>query len=298
MSGLQPLTREAAEEVLLELRGEDVAEEDSVEEFSRAGCSCSLGPGRTACCRQFSVDHYSSMRSWCAELTKGERDLVIKAQIIALTDNGDKTKHGVQRKLEEERKREYTSTYLHQGRHVCRKTFLFLHKVGKCAFSNIKKSCKEDGLVPRVHGNTKKAPANALTFEDISHVVSFVRNYAEDHAISLPGRIPGYKRSDLLLLPCSTTKKSVWREYSCAAPDELHIVAYSTFCTIWRTILPNILSTKPMTDLCAVCHKNAGLIMKNSNLSESEKSEVKSRNENNHTMVCFVIVVVADTKDL
>jgi hypothetical protein len=35
----------------------------------------------------------------------------------------------------------------------------------------------------------------------------FLRSYAEVNAILLPGRIPGYKRDDLQLLPSSTTKK-------------------------------------------------------------------------------------------
>lgn len=41
--------------------------------------------------------------------------------------------------------------------------------------------------------------------------------YAEDHAIMLPGWIPGYKRFDLQLLPCPVTKHSVWKCYKDAA---------------------------------------------------------------------------------
>ena len=51
-------------------------------------------------------------------------------------------------------------------------------------------------------------------------------------------------------------------------------VAYTSFCHLWRSLVPNIMPTRPMTDLCALCHKNAGLIMRNSNLSEVEKSQV------------------------
>ena len=93
----------------------------------------------------------------------------------------------------------------------------------------------------------------------------------------LPGRIPGYKRTDLQLLPCHTTKRSVWEKYTSAAAQlpGVRSVAYSTFCLIWRRLLPNILPTRPMTDLCAECHKNAGLIQRGSNLSEQEKSEVR-----------------------
>ena len=35
----------------------------------------------------------------------------------------------------------------------------------------------------------------------------FLANHAKEHAILLPGRIPGHKRDDMQLLPSSTTRK-------------------------------------------------------------------------------------------
>ena len=54
------------------------------------------------------------------------------------------------------------------------------------------------------------SPTMPCTFADIEYVVSFVRNYLEDNAILLPGRILGYKQDDVVLLPSSTTKTAVW----------------------------------------------------------------------------------------
>ena len=45
----------------------------------------------------------------------------------------------------------------------------------------------------RIHGNTGRKPAIALTHDDLSRVITFIKNYAEVHAILLPGRIPGLK---------------------------------------------------------------------------------------------------------
>ena len=59
----------------------------------------------------------------------------------------------------------------------------------------------------RVHKNTRRLPHNALSFDEIITVVKFVENYAEQHAILLPERIPTYKRGDMKLLPSSTSKK-------------------------------------------------------------------------------------------
>ena len=63
------------------------------------------------------------------------------------------------------------------------------------------------GLATRVHGNSNKAPANTLSYQSICHLVKFIQNYAEQHAILLPGRIPQLKKDDVKLLPCSDSKK-------------------------------------------------------------------------------------------
>lgn len=98
------------------------------------------------------------------------------------------------------------------------------------------------------------------------------------HAILLPGRIPGYKRTDVQLLPSSTTKRQVWQQY-CSSLHGLstahHQVAYSTFCSLWRRILPQITVTKPMSDLCWICQSNSAAIMKAANQPEEQKSEVR-----------------------
>ena len=78
-----------------------------------------------------------------------------------------------------------------------------------CRFKGIKASYLANGVTTRVHGNTNRLPHNALTFVEIKNVVRFINSYADIHAILLPGRIPGFKRDDLQLLPSSTTKKVI-----------------------------------------------------------------------------------------
>ena len=268
---------EAATQLLIEFRNLDVQEEDDIHEFVNHGCSCSLGPGGGNCCRQFSYTHYAEMRSWCAELTSAELDLVMLGQAMANTNTSDLTIRSVQHHHQPHERQRTSSTYYHQGQQVYRDTLLFLHGIKAGKFRALRRHLRENGLVPRVHGNSGRAPKHALTFADVKQVVGFITNYAEDHAILLPGRIPGYKRSNLQLLPCSTTRRSVWQAYSAATAElpSVHCVSYSTFCRIWRQLLPHILPTRPRTDLCAVCHSSASLIVRNSSLSEAEKSQVR-----------------------
>lgn len=106
----------------------------------------------------------------------------------------------------------------------------------------------------------------------------FLHTYSECNAILLPGRIPGYKRTDVELLPSSTTKQQVWQQYcaSLVTSTTHHQVAYSTFCTIWRRVVPHIMVTKPMSDFCWICQSNSTAIMRSANQPEEQKSAVST----------------------
>ena len=58
--------------------------------------------------------------------------------------------------------------------------------------------------------------------------------------------------------------------------------AYNTFCTLWRTLTPQIMAMKPMTDLCWVCQQNSSALMRAANTPEEEKSEVIALTTLNH----------------
>ena len=106
-------------------------------------------------------------------------------------------------------------------------------------------------------------------------MVVFIQNFAEDHAILLPGRIPGYNRFDLQLLPSNTSKLSIWESYTQSIePLGVRVAGYKSFRNIWTKYLPQIIITKPMSDLCWTCQQNNSLIVRSTNKSEEEKSTV------------------------
>ena len=97
----------------------------------------------------------------------------------------------------------------------------------------------------------------------------------EVNAMILPGRVPGYKSSDIQLLPSSTTKHQVWELYQQAASVEsMRPVSYSTFTSLWRQLLPHVVVMKPMSDLCWMCQKNSTAITRSANRPEGEKTLV------------------------
>ena len=67
-------------------------------------------------------------------------------------------------------------------------------------------------------------------------MLTFVMHYVETNAILLPGRIPGYKRDDIKLLPSSCTKRAVWlrRVQRVSHSAQLH-TPHSARCggTLW-----------------------------------------------------------------
>lgn len=127
-------------------------------------------------------------------------------------------------------------------------TFLFIHGFGRCRLGNIRTSYRIEGITPRlalytylcncpccnlfltrIHGNKERLPINTFTPDEEAHIVSFIQNYAETHAILLPGRIPAYKRMDFQLLPSSTTKHLEYVEATESTPyrqPNPHLTAY------------------------------------------------------------------------
>ena len=271
MRRVQNVRSEVAEE-----RKEDENETDVIKTFSSSGCGCQLQDGGQ-CSSSFLEAHFAEYRSNCLELSKGELDILIMGQIYAFTNRSIHTLHTLRhRHSEEERKKEY-STFRHQGLLVCRTTFLFLHTIGLRRYEALKDHVREFGVTPRKHKLCKKQPANAFSLEDTKRIVTFIVNYAERQAVSLPGRIPGFKRDDILVLPCSQKKKEVWQLYHHSLselPEQPRIASYSLFCQTWNKLLPHIVISKPLTDLCAECHQNSRFISSAYTCSDQEKQKV------------------------
>lgn len=97
---------------------------------------------------------------------------------------------------------------MHHGYSVCKVTFAFLYGIGiNHQVLVIRKHFHQQGLEPHTHQNTKQLPAQTLSFDDINRIVKYLQRYTKQHAILLPGRVPGYKRDDVKLLPSNNSKK-------------------------------------------------------------------------------------------
>ena len=154
------------------------------------------------------------------------------------------------------------------------KTFLFLHCLQHNRFYSLVKHYRKNGLTLRVHGNAKRLPNSTSSAETFEEVVKFIKNTAEEQALLLPGRIPGFKRIDVKLLPSNLTKHGLWKRYEdiCTSTGQVS-VGYSKFCDLWNQLCPFILIMRPATDLCWTCQKNNNRIHRTVNFPEAEKVE-------------------------
>ena len=181
-----------------------INDEDVCKDFIEQTCGCKKASGRP-CSGQFSVEYYVERRAQGSLLTRNELDLVMLGSIMATTKSDEDVIHGRHKPVKRQRPR---GSYLHNGCVVCKVTFGFIFGVGrKHRIDALRKHYLDEGIASRVHKNSTLRPHNALTFDDITSIVNFVQNYAEQHAILLPGRVPQYKRDDIKLLPCNETKK-------------------------------------------------------------------------------------------
>ena len=98
--------------------------------FVERTCKCNLAePDGSPCSNQFPVEHYVQTRAQANFLTRDELNLVIlgyiqSAALLTTTIIDDRHANPAARNR-------VTMKYKHRGVSICRKTFLFLHGVGK-----------------------------------------------------------------------------------------------------------------------------------------------------------------------
>ena len=251
------------------LENEPMSEEnEEVIRFLNTGCGCSGGVNGSPCSESISKEAIVFNHNNCKELSSTELDMVILANIQA-SDHSEQ--HGS--KAGRKHKRRSRCSFHYKSIPICKKMFLFLYCISDSRFRSLKEHYGNHGITPRMHGNTKKRPSNALPYTVVEDITAFISNYVEENAIELPGRIPGYKDDDIKLLSSSESKANVWRTYrlSCESAGKMSI-GYTKFVTLWNELFPNVVVAKPMTDLCGTCQQNTAKLQRSVNLPEDEKS--------------------------
>ena len=250
---------------------EDIKEVLSVDEFMNQGCTCHLGvPQGSPCSQQLTRETIEKTRQDCLDLTRSELDIVVLSQIHFLQST---TRQPTLRQSHHAVGDKPRSTFYVNGVQVCLDTYLYLHCVSRKRYQNLVQHYQQNGLCPRIHGNTKRLPANSLPKDDIEYLTKFITNYARAHAMPLPGRVAGH-RDKVIILPTDITKLVVYTKYkqACTASG-FRCVGKSIFYQLWLDVIPHISVSTPSTDLCFKCQRNNMAIQQSACLPDTIKAQ-------------------------
>jgi len=215
--------------------GNDTSDSDTDKENDLCDCG-------KQCLEFFSKERLRDNELNILEIEKNERELLIMGALQYDTEG----KSG-------KRKRARV-TYTFQGVRVCRTAFKHVFNVGDRSLKNIMKHIKENGLVPRVHGNTGRRPTKSLSYADIKQAVDFVCNYAQLNGIPMPAAPKGGTGDAPVYLPASETKKAVHEQYvRCCTEANSRPLGLTAFQDAWRQCLPHIRIASPREDVCQTC---------------------------------------------
>lgn len=199
-------------------------------------------------------------------------DMVILGQLRSLCRSQNIIKTGIRSVEQKERKR-LRVIYKLSGVDVCEALFLFANGIKIKRFKRILKHYKEEGLVLLTHKNQKVTPKHSISQEDAEHVIFFIRNYAEDAALFMPGRLAN-QRNIVKLLPSSDTKQNLFLKYKQAAEESnKRALGLSSFKNVWNHFCSDVVIMRPRTDLCAICQKSTEAHSNLRGSSEEDKEE-------------------------
>ena len=110
----------------------------------------------------------------------------------------------------------------------------FFYSVCNDTLNRLSKHYQAEGLTPikRKKGTNMNHP-HRLSLDDTRRIQTFITNFAEDHAVALPGRVPGFRQEDIRLLPSSYPKCCKHRLYNKHAQNDGML---STFLTIYSML--------------------------------------------------------------
>ena len=140
-------------------------------QFYTKACGCDNAQGNP-CSSLFTLDYIIEMHAQHSLLSHDELDLVLMEFISSAMLDSDGIRNG--RHQNSAKWSSVTMLFKYHDHNVCKKTFLFLHGIGKDWLKAVKKHYTEEGLQVWQYGNSKHTPQHTMPFAAIRNVVSFL----------------------------------------------------------------------------------------------------------------------------
>lgn len=195
--------------------------ENSVSEVSsrlEAGCEC-----QGICFKDLQADNVYRHRLNIAELTKQEHDMYLMGVTMACLSNRTETN----RHKERVRQR---AVYVFQGKRVCLDAFIYLENVTQYHLKRIRRHVMLNGVTPRVHGNMRKKPHNALSLDLYKFAENFVKSELTQHTSDLNKSI----------IVMNEPRMNLYQKFRTNCPIDEKLMSYSTFRHFLKKQFPHV----------------------------------------------------------
>lgn len=195
--------------------------ETSASEVSKrlaAGCEC-----QGVCFKGLQAESVYRHRLNIAELTKQEHDMYLMGVTMAVLSNRSETN----RHKERIRQR---AVYVFQGKRVCLDAFIYLENVTQYHLKRIRRHVMVSGVTPRIHGNFRKKPHNALSLDAYLHAENFVKSELSQHTNDLNKSI----------IVVNEPRINLYQKFRVNCPSNTKTMSYSTFRHFLKKQFPHV----------------------------------------------------------
>lgn len=183
-----------------------------------SGCEC-----QGQCFKDFQAETVYRHRLNIAELSKQEHDMYLMGVTMAcLADRKETNRH-------KERIRQ-RATYVYQGKRVCLDAFLYLENVTHYHLKRIRRHVMLHGVTPRVHGNVRKKPHNALPLDIYKFAENFVKTELLHHTNDL-------NKSYIVV---NEPRINIYQKFRANGTAENKLMSYSTFRHFLKKQFPHV----------------------------------------------------------
>lgn len=183
-----------------------------------SGCEC-----QGACFNGLQAESVYRHRLNIAELTKQEHDMYLMGVTMACLSNRTETN----RHKERIRQR---AVYVFQGKRVCLDAFIYLENVTQYHLKRIRRHVMVNGVTPRVHGNVRKKPHNALSLD----VYKFAENFVKSE---LAQQTNDLSKNCIVM---NEPRISLYQRFRISCPVDGKLMSYSTFRHFLKKQFPNV----------------------------------------------------------
>lgn len=195
--------------------------ESSVSEVSKRladGCEC-----QGVCFKDLQAENVYRHRLNIAELTKQEHDMYLMGVTMACLSNRNETN----RHKERIRQR---AVYVFQGKRVCLDAFIYLENVTQYHLKRIRRHVMVNGVTPRVHGNMRKKPHNALSLDVYKFAENFVKSELSQYTNDLNKSI----------IVVTEPRINMYQKFRVNCPIDSKTMSYSTFRHFLKKQFPHV----------------------------------------------------------